>query len=54
MIENLQDEFYQIENKQVKSTKLWANIRWDLEGEKCSKAFLKILERQNLLTLSEW
>ena len=25
-----------------------ANIRWELEGEKCSKTFFKVLERQNL------
>ena len=48
MIENLQDEFYQLERKQVKSAKLCANIRWDLEGEKCSKTFFKVPERQNL------
>ena len=45
MIENLQDELYQLENKQAKSGKLRANIRWDLEGEKWSKTFFKVLER---------
>ena len=55
MIENLQDELYQLENKQVKGAKLRANIRWGLEGEKCSKTFFKVLERQNLQnqTISE-
>ena len=48
MIENLQDEFYQLQNKQAKGAKLRANIRWELEGEKCSKTFFKVLERQNL------
>ena len=48
MIENLQDELYQIENKQAKDAKLRANIRWELEGEKCSKTFFKVLERKNL------
>ena len=48
MIENLQDEPYQIENKQAKDAKLRANIRWELEGEKCSKTFFKVLERKNL------
>ena len=32
MIKNLQDEFYQLENKQAKGAKLGANIRQ--EGEK--------------------
>ena len=48
MIENLQDELYQLENKQAKGTKLRANIRWELEGEKCSKTFFKVLKRQNM------
>ena len=33
MIENLQAELYQIENKQAKGAKLRANIRWELEGK---------------------
>ena len=33
MIENLQDELYQIENKQAKGAKLRANTRWELEGK---------------------
>ena len=48
MIQNLQDDFYQLENKQAKGAKLRAYIRWELEGEKYSKAFSKVLERQNL------
>ena len=28
MIENLQDELSQLENKQAKTVKLYANIRW--------------------------
>ena len=48
MIENLQDDLYLLENKQEKGAKLRANIRWELEGEKCSKTFFKVLERQNL------
>ena len=47
MIENLQDELYQLENKQAKGAKFRANIRWELEGQKCSKTFFKVLERQN-------
>ena len=38
MVEKLQDELYQLENKQTnkqtKSAKLHADIRWELEGEK--------------------
>ena len=48
MIENLQDELYQLENKQAKCPKLHANIRLELESEKFSKAFFKVLERQNM------
>ena len=32
MIESLQDELYQLENKQVKDEKLHVNIRRELEG----------------------
>ena len=45
---NLQDELHQLENKQAKGAKLRANIRQELEGEKCSKTFFKVLERQNM------
>ena len=48
MIENVQDELYQLENKQPNGVKLRANMRLELEGEKYSKTFLKGLERQNL------
>ena len=41
MIENLQDELYQLDKKQAKYSKLCANIRWELEGQKCSKTFSK-------------
>ena len=47
IITNLQDELYQLENKQAKSAKLRPTIRWKLEGEKCSKTFFKVLERKN-------
>ena len=44
MIENLQDELYQLENKQTKGAKLRAKIRsWRKKN-----AFLKVLERQNM------
>ena len=42
MTEKLQDEIYQLENKQVKSAKL------RVEGTKRSKMFFKVLERQNM------
>ena len=48
MIENLQNELYQLENKQSKGAKLRANIRQELEGEKGSKTFFRVLERQNM------
>ena len=48
MIKNLWDELYQLENKQAKGAKLLANTRWELEDQKCSKRFLKGLEKQNL------
>ena len=55
MINNLQDELYILESKQAQDIKIRANIRWDLEGEKCSKMFFKVLERQNMQnqTISE-
>ena len=48
MINAFQDELYLLESKQTKGAKICANIRWDLEGEKCSKTFFKVLERQNM------
>ena len=48
IIKNLQDELYQLENKQAKGAKLCPTIRWKLEGEKCSKTFFKVLERKNM------
>ena len=55
IIKNLQDELYQLENKQAKGAKLRAKIKWELEGEKCSKIFFKVLERRNMQnqTISE-
>ena len=44
MIENLQDELYQLDENQVKGAKRRANIRswWE------KNAFFKVLERQNM------
>ena len=55
MINTFQDELYLLESKQAEGAKIRANIRWDLEGEKCSKTFFKVLEIQNLQnqTISE-
>ena len=39
MIENLQDELYQLEIKQAKGATLCANIKWGLDGKICSKTF---------------
>ena len=39
---------YSLENKQAKGAKLRANIRQELEDEKYSKTFFKILERHYL------
>ena len=49
MIENFQDELYQLENKQARGVKLQAKIRWELESKKCSKTLFKLPERQNML-----
>ena len=45
MIENLQDEIYQLENKQKV-----LNFVLTLEagGQNCPKTFLKVLERENM------
>ena len=55
MIITFQDELYLLERKQAKGTRIRANIRWDLEGEKFSKTFCKVLKRQNMQnqTISE-
>ena len=44
MIEILQDELFQLENKQAKGDELRANIRWGLEGKKWSKPFSEYLK----------
>ena len=38
----------QLENKQTKGSKFYGNIKWELESEKCSKTFFKVLEMQNM------
>ena len=55
MINNLQGELYSLECKRARGAIIWANVRWDLEGEKCSKSSFRILERQNMQnqTISE-
>ena len=41
MIENLQNELYQLEEEQAKGAKLRANIRQELEGQKRLQNFLQ-------------
>ena len=55
MINNLQGELYSLECKQARGAIIRGNVRWDLEGEKCSKSSFRILERQNMQnqTISE-
>ena len=53
MIENLQNELYQLENKQAIGANLCANIRKVLEGEKDSKIFIRVLERQNMIIINQ-
>ena len=52
MIENLQDELYQLENKQEKGTKLGAKIRQEVESKKCSNTFFKVLRPCDLGQIS--
>ena len=46
MIENLPDELYQMESEYEKDAEHHANIILKLEGEKCSKTYFNVLERQ--------
>ena len=46
VIENLQSELYQLENKQAKGANFVATL--EAEGEKCPKTFFEVLERQNM------
>ena len=50
MTENLQDELYQLENKQAKGAQLGANIIQQVEREKCSKTGAKLVSncKQNM------
>ena len=48
MIHNLHDKLYRLETKQATGAKVRANIRRDLEDEKCFKSFFNVLERQNM------
>ena len=48
MINTFQNELYFLESKHAKGAKIRVNIKWDLEGEKFSETFLKVLERQNM------
>ena len=52
MIENLQEKLHQGKHKQSKGAKICANIRWELECEKCSKTFCKICKIKQIQTIS--
>ena len=41
MINTFQGELYLLETKQAKGARIPANIRWDLDGERCSKNFFQ-------------
>ena len=44
----LAQDLQTLENKQAKSAKLRANIIWELEGKKCFKTFLEVLDGKNM------
>ena len=48
MIENLQEKLHQVDCKQVKGAKICVNLRWESEGEKFYKTFLKITDREHM------
>ena len=52
MTENLQDELYQLENNRGKGAKLC--VRSELEGEKCSKNFFKVLEKSKSAKIKQY
>ena len=54
MTENLQDELYQLENKQAKSAKLGANYRQQVDGEKCSKTSKYLVHVIGAKLVSTW
>ena len=55
LADRLRNELKQIEIKEAKGAKIRAKIKWDLEGEKCTKYFFQKLEKRkntNQLILS--
>ena len=48
MTENFQNKLHQEKCKQLKGAKIFANIRKELECEKCSETFCQIFARQNM------
>ena len=48
MINTSQDDVYFLESKQAKGAKIGAIVRWDLEGEKCSKTFGKKFSKDKI------
>ena len=51
MIENLQDELYQLEKKQAKGAKLHANILAELRTKNAPKLFPKYLKESHILMI---
>ena len=55
MIENLQDELYQLENKQAKYAKLDATLLWLTVGAGAQNAnFLEKTPQVHLIIITEW
>ena len=48
MTENFQNKLHQEKCKQLKGAKIFANIRKELECEKCSETFCQIFARKNM------
>ena len=48
MTENFQKKLHREECKQLRSAKIFASIRKEVEREKCSKTFCQIFARQNM------
>ena len=48
------DELYQLESEHAKGAKLPVNIILELEGEKCSKTYFNVLEKQYAKSNNFW
>ena len=54
MTENFQNKLHQEECKQLKSVKIFASIRKELECEKCSKLSAKYLQDKTCKVKQMW